>query len=158
MRRLDYRSDRSNGTGASLPDLDLEELEPLTPTSSESPRPSIQNAPNSHPLVQPVLPRLPDVKTGKQSVVKHYCLQAIKEGHTKCIWLCMKRGRRWIAKDIKLEACDSPLGVGELRKMCGWWKRHSLYSVVGVKEVMVCPPNLAHGARSETDFGARCDS
>ncbi|KAB8074594.1 hypothetical protein BDV29DRAFT_156478 [Aspergillus leporis] len=28
------------------------------------------------------------------------------------------------------------LGIHELRKQCSWWKRHSLYSAVGVKEVM----------------------
>lgn len=29
------------------------------------------------------------------------------------------------------------LGIPELRMQCSWWKRHSLYSVIGVKEVMV---------------------
>ncbi|KAJ5377964.1 uncharacterized protein N7496_005373 [Penicillium cataractarum] len=31
---------------------------------------------------------------------------------------------------------DGVLGIPELRRQCSWWKRHSLYSVVGVKEVM----------------------
>jgi hypothetical protein len=49
----------------------------------------------------------------------------------------MQRGRRWIAKDIQLGVEEKPLGIYELRKLSGWWKRHSLYSAVGVKEIKV---------------------
>lgn len=49
----------------------------------------------------------------------------------------MKKGKRWIAKDISVERTGYVLGIPELRKQCSWWKRHSLFSVVGVKEIMV---------------------
>lgn len=49
----------------------------------------------------------------------------------------MKKRNRWIAKDICLEKKGLVLGIPELRMKCSWWKQHSLYSVVGVKEVMV---------------------
>jgi hypothetical protein len=54
---------------------------------------------------------------------------------SECIWVCFKRGQRWIAKDVQLS--ERPLGVYELRKLSGWWKRHSLFSAVGVREVKV---------------------
>ncbi len=138
MRRLNHNIDNSNDTGVGLTELEPQQLEPHAPTDPETSYPSVENVPNSHHLAQPIIRHSPDVEAGRPSVIKDYCLEAINEGHTKCIWVCMKRGRKWIAKDIKLEAWDSPLGVYDLRKMCGWWKRHSLYSAVGVKEVMVC--------------------
>lgn len=49
----------------------------------------------------------------------------------------MKKGKRWIAKDINIEKTGYVLGITELRKQCSWWKRHSLFSVVEVREVMV---------------------
>jgi hypothetical protein len=76
------------------------------------------------------------IEHGKPSVIKSYCEQVGNHGK-ECIWLCMQRGRKWIAKDIKLEIENQPLGIYELRKQCGWWKRHSMFSVVGVKEIKV---------------------
>jgi hypothetical protein len=75
---------------------------------------------------------------GKPSIIKFYCEQAMRTTgrDSECIWVCIKRGRRWIAKDIQLS--ERPLGVYELRKLCGWWKRHSLFSAVGVRDVKVC--------------------
>lgn len=54
----------------------------------------------------------------------------------------MKKRNRWIAKDMCLEKEGLVLGIPELRMQCSWWKQHSLYSVVGVKEVMVRPLSL----------------
>jgi hypothetical protein len=138
MRRLYHNVDDSEGTAVSLTELELERLGIHTPTGSESSRTSVQDVPNPDLPAEPILRRSLDFERCRPSVIKDYCLQAIKEGHTKCIWLCMRRGKKWIAKDVKDGVWDSPLGVHELRKMCGWWKRHSLYSAVGVKEVMVC--------------------
>jgi hypothetical protein len=75
---------------------------------------------------------------GRPSVIKWYCEQAMsaRGKDSECIWVCIKRGRNWIAKDILLSERPS-LGVYELRQLCGWWKRHSLFSAVGVREVKV---------------------
>ena len=75
---------------------------------------------------------------GKETVIKGYCQRAITAGYKNCIWLCMRRGNRTIAKDIPLSEIDEPLDICGLRKQLGWWKRHSLYSAVAVKEVWVC--------------------
>lgn len=74
---------------------------------------------------------------GRPSIIHEYCLKADREGRNKCIWICMKKRNRWIAKDMCLEKEGLVLGMPELRMQCSWWRRHSLYSVVGVKEVMV---------------------
>jgi hypothetical protein len=107
---------------------------------SYSDSPSLENplviAPQPR-LTGPVFRELQDVECGKPSVINSYCQQAIDRGHRECIWFCIKRGRRWIAKDIQLRIEDRPLGIYELRKQCGWWKRHSLFSAVGVKEIKV---------------------
>jgi len=80
---------------------------------------------------------VPPQQQGKPSVIKWYCEQAMdtRGKDSECIWICFKRGEHWIAKDVQLS--ERPLGVYELRKLCGWWKRHSLFSVVGVREVKV---------------------
>lgn len=80
---------------------------------------------------------LPPQEQGKPSVIKWYCEQAMdtRGKESECIWVCFKRGQRWIAKDVQLS--ERPLGVYELRRLCGWWKRHSLFSAVGVQEVKV---------------------
>jgi hypothetical protein len=90
---------------------------------------------------QPVAPglvfRRHESEHGKPSVIHSYCQQAIDNGHKDCVWLGIQRGRRWIAKDIQLGVEEKRLGIYELRKLSGWWKRHSLYSAVGVKEIKV---------------------
>lgn len=58
-------------------------------------------------------------------------------GYTECIWLCMQRGRKWIAKDIQLASAHRRLGIDDLRRQGGWWKRYSMFSAVGVKEIKV---------------------
>jgi hypothetical protein len=74
--------------------------------------------------------------TGRPSVIYDYC--AAKPEDARCIWICMKKRGKWIAKDIPiLVDADETLGIYKLRQICGWWKRHSLYSATGVKEVMV---------------------
>jgi hypothetical protein len=138
MRRLYHNGDDSEDTAVNLTEMELERLGMHTPTSSESSCTSVDDEPNPDPAAEPIPWRSLDFERSRPLVVKDYCLQAIKEGHTKCIWLCMRHGKKWIAKDVKAGARDSPLSVYELRKMCGWWKRHSLYSAVGVKGVMVC--------------------
>lgn len=79
-------------------------------------------------------------ESGLPSVVADYCQQALKNGHEECIWLCMKRGGRFIAKDIPLNTDECTVGLEDIRKRSSWWKRHSLYSAVGVKEVLVSSP------------------
>jgi hypothetical protein len=77
-----------------------------------------------------IFPYLQD--RGKSSVIKTYCEKVIatRGRESECIWIYIKKGRRLIAKDVQLS--ERPLGVYELRKLCGWWKRHSLFSAVGV--------------------------
>ncbi|KAH8757118.1 hypothetical protein BGZ57DRAFT_932894 [Hyaloscypha finlandica] len=77
------------------------------------------------------------IKHGKPSVVHSYCRRAIDHGHKDCIWLGIQRGRKWIAKDVQLGSDDKPFGICELRKMSGWWKRHSMFSAIGVKEIKI---------------------
>ena len=77
------------------------------------------------------------IENGRPSIIHEYCLKADRKGRKKCIWICMKKRNRWIAKDMPLENEGQVLGIPELRMQCSWWKRHSLVSVIGVKEVMV---------------------
>jgi hypothetical protein len=89
---------------------------------------------------------VPPQQQGKPSVIKWYCEQAMdtRGKDSECIWVCFKRGERWIAKDVQLS--ERPLGVYELRKLYGWWKRRSLFSAVGVREVKVgLQANYGHG-------------
>jgi hypothetical protein len=78
-----------------------------------------------------------EIQRGRPSVILAHCQRAIDNGHKECIWLGIQRGRHWIAKDIQLGVTEKPLGIYELRKLSGWWKRHSLYSAVGVKKIKV---------------------
>ncbi|KAF7508665.1 hypothetical protein GJ744_009057 [Endocarpon pusillum] len=79
---------------------------------------------------------------GKPSVIQAYCQRAIDQGNTECGWVCMRRGNRTIAKDIQLNNCGFQPDLRGLRKQCGWWKRHSLFSAVGCKEVQDSLPRL----------------
>ena len=75
---------------------------------------------------------------GLPSIIQKHCLRALKEKHEECLWLCMKRRGRMVAKDIPVSAKDpNQITLFDLRKQCSWWKRYSLYSAKGVKEVMV---------------------
>ncbi|KAF2176536.1 hypothetical protein K469DRAFT_400765 [Zopfia rhizophila CBS 207.26] len=86
---------------------------------------------------QPLLKSFWRTGRGKDSVIAEYCRRAIKNGHTECIWLCMKRGRRCLVKDIQFKSNGHIVGLHDIRRRYSWWKSHSLYSAVGVKEVMV---------------------
>ena len=80
-------------------------------------------------------------RLGKPSVIKTYCEKAIdKYGEGQHIWICIKRERRIVARDVLFPDDDS-LGIQELRKYCGWFKRYfSFYSAVAVQEVQVTLP------------------
>lgn len=43
-----------------------------------------------------------------------------------------------MARDVRIDSLKPPWGIPELRRQSGWWKRLSLYSAVGVKEVKAC--------------------
>jgi hypothetical protein len=75
---------------------------------------------------------------GRPSVIASYCNDTIARGDEECIWFCMQRGRKWIAKDVHPTTEAKRLGIDELRRHGGWWKRYSMFSAVGVKEVNVC--------------------
>jgi hypothetical protein len=81
---------------------------------------------------------IPHPDGGQPPVIIDHCQEALDQGRTEYIWLCMRRGGGTNAKDIQLSNGDTPLGIYDLRKECGWWKRHSMFSVIGVKEVLVC--------------------
>lgn len=74
---------------------------------------------------------------GRESMIANYCRVAIRSGHEKCIWLCIKHGRKYSLVDIPLESNTQIIGLKDISQRYNWWKRFSLYSVVGVKEVMV---------------------
>lgn len=71
-------------------------------------------------------------------MIKSYCERAIGEhGERQHIWICIKQERRVIARDVVFPD-DETLGIQELRKYCGWFKRYfSLYSATAVQEVQV---------------------
>jgi hypothetical protein len=104
-------------------------------TTSATPERSSKTDPQ--PVPSESVFRSHESEHGKPSVIHSYCQRAIDHGHKECIWLGIQHGRRWIAKDIQLGVTEKPLGIYELRKLSGWWKRHSLYSAVGVKEIKV---------------------
>jgi hypothetical protein len=75
---------------------------------------------------------------GRPSAIQEYCLAAINKGHSQCLWLCMERQGRTLAKDIPLASENGCIvTMVDVRKQCGWWKRYSLYSATGIEEVMV---------------------
>lgn len=78
----------------------------------------------------------PENNPGRPSVIYDYC--ATKPEDARCIWICFRKRGKWIAKDIPILVDEAQiLEVYKLRQIYGWWKRHSLYSATGVKEVMV---------------------
>lgn len=75
---------------------------------------------------------------GKPSVIEAYCRRHVLDREDKAaIWFCMQRGRKWVAKDVHPTSVSKRFGIDELRKYNGWWKRHSMFLAVGVKEVKV---------------------
>jgi hypothetical protein len=111
----------------------------LPDLAADSPQTAVENSSVITP--QPVYPgpifNDHKINHGKPSVVHSYCQRAINHGHKECIWLGIQHGRKWIAKDIQLGSEDKPFEICELRKLSGWWKRHSMFSAVGVKEIKV---------------------
>lgn len=72
---------------------------------------------------------------GKPSAIKEYCEAKIsKENDYLHLWVCVKGRGQTIAHPVPFQE-DDPLGIPELRKYCGWFKRYlSLYSAIAVKE------------------------
>lgn len=81
---------------------------------------------------------------GKLSKIAEYCRRAINNGREECIWLCIHRNGRYIVRDIPLTTNGYAISLYDVRKRCNWWKRHSLYSAVGVREVEVCTYCITH--------------
>jgi hypothetical protein len=73
---------------------------------------------------------------GKPSVIKDFCEAAIsKHGDQLHVWICIKRGRQTIACYVLFPE-EETLGIEEIRKYCGLFKRYfSLYSATAVKEI-----------------------
>ncbi|KAF2192843.1 hypothetical protein K469DRAFT_551488 [Zopfia rhizophila CBS 207.26] len=114
---------------------------PLDSNGSETPH-SIDAGQHNHGPQEPPFVWALSRERGHPSVIAEYCQQAIENGHEECIWLCMKRGRRFIVKDLPLKTDGKSIGLYDIRKQCSWWKRHSLYSVLGVKEILVSSLHL----------------
>ena len=74
---------------------------------------------------------------GRDSIIHDYLKDAIQSDHEECLWICYPQGRRIIAKDIALPSDENSFQLHNLAKSYGWWKRWSLYSAVGVKDVEV---------------------
>lgn len=75
---------------------------------------------------------------GKPSVIKEYCEAIIrKDDDYLHVWVCIKGRGQTIAHPVPFQE-DQPLGIAELRRYCGWFKRYfSLYSATAVKEIEV---------------------
>ena len=79
---------------------------------------------------------------GKESVIADYCKTALAEYKTHCFWMCYRLQGRMLAKDIIATTEDKNIDklsfrLCKLAYQCGWWKRFSVYSAVGVVEVEV---------------------
>ena len=82
---------------------------------------------------------------GKPSIIADLCQAAISEGRTQCIWISYQRNGRTLAKDIHVrdgivEGTQKTFHLCSFANHYGWWKRFSIYSAKGVKEVMVTQP------------------
>lgn len=95
----------------------------------------------------------PDLEAGKgrKTIIADQCQQRLLEDqHERCVFLCVRRGRRYLAVDIPLIDDDGGklLGLERLRRESGgWWKKYSLYSAIAVQDVKVKHPD----APSHTD-------
>lgn len=88
---------------------------------------------------QPALPFTDHLKERreKDSIIAEFERREIRPGYEKCIWLCIKRGGRYSLVDVPFKTNGQITRLQDIRKQYGWWKRCSLYSAIGVKEVMV---------------------
>jgi hypothetical protein len=94
---------------------------------------------------------------GKESMIAEYCRHSTRSKHA-CIWLCIKRGRKYRLVDVPIHQNQHVIGLREIGKHYSWWRRYSLYSVVGVEEIMVSmsgqdreafSSNMRQGARPQ---------
>ena len=98
---------------------------------------SCQNSDTNIPS-NPVQVGKNQIPPGRWSVIQDYCRRAGEQGGgDRCIWLCIKRGRKTFATDMRLENIKGHFGIHVLQKHHSWWKRHSFYSAVGVKIIKV---------------------
>ena len=79
---------------------------------------------------------------GKDYILSEYCKGARNRGRAHCLWICFHRHGRTVAEDISIEMGHSKKGQGTFRLSSlahryGWWKRFSIYSAKGVREVKV---------------------
>lgn len=97
----------------------------------------MQGLSNSGDETDSVFDHSPQEK-GKPSPIKAYCEAALRKcGDQRHLWICIRRGKQTIAHDVAFPE-DKTLGIVELRKYCGWFKRYfSLYSVTAMQEVKV---------------------
>lgn len=63
---------------------------------------------------------IPHPDEGEPSVIIDYCQKALDKRRAEYIWHCMRRGGGTNAKDFQLSNGDTPLGIYDLRKECGW--------------------------------------
>ena len=92
----------------------------------------------------------------QKSILADYCPRAISDGHDRCIWLCRKDGKQYTLIDIPTTTRGQTIGFADIRKRYSWWKRHSLYSAVGVKQVKVSITGNAKKTDSLTRQGPCC--
>jgi hypothetical protein len=90
---------------------------------------------NSNCLISPFEEALSG-NQGKESMIAEYCRHPTRSQHA-CIWLCIKHGRKYRLVDVTINPNQDVIGLPDIRRHCGWWRRYSLYSVVGVREMMV---------------------
>jgi hypothetical protein len=88
---------------------------------------------------QPALPFTDHLEERKNGdfIVAEFDRRETRPGHEEFIWLCIKRGRRYSLVDIPFQTNGQITRLQDIRKQYNWWKRYSLYSAIGVKEVMV---------------------
>lgn len=108
--------------------------------------------PASCPRFVALIPVL-ELRGGQGSVITDYCRKATQQGKRGCFWMCypdLTDRRRYAAKDVNVTRNDAEelavdFDFASLATCHGWWKRFSLYSAMGVKEVQVRP--LSCGCR-----------
>lgn len=76
-------------------------------------------------------------KDGKPSIVSGYCASAQASGHYGCLWICFQEHNKIRAKDVSIDLDADTFDFSQLTKCCGWWRRCSMYSVVGIRQVEV---------------------
>lgn len=116
----------------------------------------MQQSDNTQDYEQPETPLIPPLhrRRGRKSTIADYCRENIESKKEKCIWLCIRRGRRYSLVDIPLVQNEQEIGLHAIRKRYSWWKRYSLYSAVAVKEVMVSNRERSHNSRPDKRQGS----